>query len=158
MPKTHVKKRIKKQNTRKNNIKGGAAAAPGFFGRMRKLRPAKAIGALASKLSDRRDEKSFTKNITMENIKEIFNMENITPTQVPNYSSYNHYKINSPIYIFIDPGATDKIKCVHGIHLISQVIIYDNETKFILIKNDVPGHSAIFKSENFTCKAEEDTE
>ena len=164
MPKTLIKKRIKKQNTRKNNIRGGILR--GIKAATKSIadsRPALVTGTKLMAAADTRDEEPFVNEITLKNIYKIFEVNENTGIPIPNYSKYTHFKVLTPIKIFIDMKDRVKdprIRCIHGIHTISEFIIHpsDKPSKikkgFILIKNDVQGHSAIFKSSNFTCRYE----
>jgi len=161
MPRTHIKKRIKKQNTRKNNKKGGAGVLGRFTKSIAESRPALDAGTKLMALADARDEEPFKFRINLQNIYAVFKVNESQGIPIPNYSKYKHFKV-TPQKIFIDMNDSKdtRIRNVHGIHTISEFIVHPSDkTKnikkgFILIKNDLQGHSAIFKSSNFTCRYE----
>ena len=138
MPKTHVKKRIKTQNTRKNNKRGG-------------VRPMKWIGRIASKAATTFDIKKFNGGIklVLGNVDKelLFTKDEI----VPNYTSWKYKSCNDvEILISLKEREIDSplISCVEGIFNINGYIHDDKE--LILIKNDVPGNSSIFRSTSYT--------
>jgi hypothetical protein len=157
MPRTHIKKRIKKQNTRKNNIRGGAAATNRFEGKTGPLRGLRRMAAsIASKAEyDPRTiytqkifnyDKIPTQNIIQQDITSIFKTDENKPG-IPYYTNVKYYSNFKPIDVLMVKKTTkekqDLTRCIESEYLIDKIII--NGVDIILITTQ-EGYSAAFHS------------
>lgn len=156
MPKTHVKKRIKMQYTRKNDIRGGAVKVasrgdnePMRFGnRFRKgiARAAKAINT--SVQFDAKLKYPNKINIDIAYIKRIFNI-NKPGEDVDNYKNYESYTFNNIDILIENKNKSEpNTPCMQGEFKING-LIWNKKDKQLLLVIKHQGYSAVFHSSNF---------
>ena len=160
MPKTHVKKRIKMQYTRKNDKMGGAgprviSEPTKGYGRQSLF---KGLNYLKTKVAGD-ESKLYTKELidSSSKVDISIQMKNVfkysdNNTKIDNYDNFKYYKGDIPVKVFIVNKTNTPIQCIPGIFEINGYILNQSNKQEIklIIKQD--GYSAMFHSNNFDFK------